>query len=339
MRDGVRVEGHPAVSQDGLSAEFIHDGALAPQTKYSIEVTSLVRDTDGDAVATPFLVTFTTEGVKPEAAGLELIFTRREDGQVYTIRLDGSGLKRITDGGRNERPAWSPDGSRIAFARNFPGRANNGFGTSDIFLMNSSGLLPARRTLDANYRSVEWSPDGLTLAVSDEGNYYAEIWVMGTDDGSSPVRIATDARTPAWSPDGKKIAFVRTSWDDGYHQIFVMNPDGSGQTPLTELDPGGIYGLDWSPDGSRIAFSKCLSPLGCNIYVMNADGSGLAQITGLGNLTGAAEWSPDGEWIAVTQNTYSGRDWLPSVGYIPAKGGALHIVSSGYWPSWRPLAR
>jgi hypothetical protein len=90
--------------------------------------------------------------------------------------------------------------------------------------------------------------------------------------GAGPPEVA---RPPAWSPDGRKIAFV--SERDRNYGIYVMNADGSGQRRLTgNADPNA--GQAWSPDGRKIAF---LRPGGrtSELYVMNADGSGQRRLT------------------------------------------------------------
>jgi TolB protein len=206
---------------------------------------------------------------------------------------------------------------------------------ADIYLMNPDGSNVVRRTKSAAYWSVAWSPDGRTLAVSDEGIYYGSVSLISADDDGAPPRLlAVDARTPAWSPDGKQIAFVRLSGDDGYHRIFIMNADGTDQRPVTEFDSGGIFGLSWSPDGKRLAFSKCLQG-SCGIYTMKPDGSDWKTVTTTSTGTGTA-WSPDGKWISFTIDKYAGQQWVPSIAIVSSDGGALYIVDSGYSPSWQP---
>ena len=80
---------------------------------------------------------------------------------------------------------------------------------------------------------------------------------------------------PAWSPDGRQIAFV--SDRDGNWEIYVMNADGSSQTNLTNDLPDDT-GPVWSPDGRQIAFVFCRDG-SYEIYVMNADGSGQTRLT------------------------------------------------------------
>jgi len=265
----------------------------------------------------------------------ELVFAKLSDRQIYRAKPDGTSLTRLTSSEQNSRPAWSPDRRRIAFAKNFPGTQNRGWGINDIYVMDGDGSNVKRLTEKGDLWSAAWSPDGRKLAVSDEGVYESDIWVITVDGGgSAPVHLAKDAKLPAWSPDGEQIAYVHTSGDDGYNQVYVMNADGTVARPLTEIDPGGIGGLAWSPDGKRIAFSKCLAG-SCDLYFMDAGGGPPRRITNVGNAQWAA-WSPDGKWIAVTLSTYTGSEWHPSVAYVSAEGGTPRvIVEDAFWPSWR----
>ena len=126
---------------------------------------------------------------------------------------------------------------------------------------------------------------------------------------------------PAWSPDGRRIAFH--SYRDGPSQIYVMNADGTG---VTRLSPGEAPA--WSPDGRRIAFA---SP-GDGISVMNADGTGVTSLTSRG--WGPA-WSPDGRRIAFANLVDSG---VPGIFVMNADGtGARRLTStSGWGPAWSP---
>jgi Tol biopolymer transport system component len=101
---------------------------------------------------------------------------------------------------------------------------------------------------------------------------------------------------PAWSPDGRRIAFTRST-ENGFN-VFVMNADGSGQTQLTS-GPGRV--LDrfptWAPDGTKIAFYRLLTsrtPSDAAIFIMNADGSQQGTVwkaDRLGNrLAGSLDW-------------------------------------------------
>jgi len=134
------------------------------------------------------------------------------------------------------------------------------------------------------------------------------IYAMNPD-GSARIQLSSFEGggeydyAPAYSPDGLKITFVRTS--GSYRDIYVMNADGSGQTRLTSgstcEDPS------WSPDGSKIAFCKVLPGIGGEIYVMNADGSLQTRLTFSNMPHFAPCWSPDGTKI-VFYREHDGSD-------------------------------
>jgi Tol biopolymer transport system component len=194
-------------------------------------------------------------------------------GKIWVMNPDGSGQQRVTDGGG---PAWSPDGRKIAFTRG---------GNRDIYVMNADGSDELELTHAPNLQySPIWSPDGQKIAfLSSRGgsgqppDYSAEIYVMNAD-GSSPRRLAGTSisdSSMAWSPDGRKIAFV--SKRDGNDEVYVMNADGTGQRNLTR-NPARDGHPVWSPDGKTIGF---VANRGGNrdIYVMNADGSKQRNLT------------------------------------------------------------
>jgi len=136
-------------------------------------------------------------------------------------------------------PAWSPDGSRIAYA--------DYKNTDEIWTMNPDGT-DKRRLLDvggcgANQRSgcttnLAWSPDGSQLAFHSNGGIY-----LVEKDGSGLHRISSDGGQPTWSPDGSRIAFTQGG------QLFTMAVDGSGVTLLKEVVVVPNYAWAWNPGG------------------------------------------------------------------------------------------
>lgn len=133
-----------------------------------------------------------------------------------------------------------------------------------------------------------------------------EIYTVNAD-GSEHVKITNNKSidvSPAWSPDGKKIALMRHTvpqnieGGDGQEDIYVMNAYGSGQKKLTDSSADDSSPA-WSPDGSKIAFmSNRANSL--DIFIMNTDGSNVTRLTNNGRANFNPSWSPDGTKVAST---------------------------------------
>jgi len=251
--------------------------------------------------------------------------------EIYVMNTaDGSDVTRLT----NNRffdvdPAWSPDGTKIAFRTERDG-AGIPYSNAEIYVMNADGSNPTRLTNNPYFDAEpSWSPDGTKIAFStgrDGG--IGEIYVMNAD-GSNPTRLTNNPfaheTAPDWSPDGTKIAFQREG------QIWVMNAaDGGGQKRLTTI--GGTH-PSWSPDGTRIAFSA-----NDEIYVMNADGSNPTRLTNARFSDIQPTWSPDGTKIAFD----SVRDGNDEIYVMNADGSEQINLSNNPAldgdPDWSPTS-
>ena len=150
---------------------------------------------------------------------------------------------------------------------------------------------------------------------------------------STPTPL--DVQTPAWSPDGRKIAFV--SRRDGNSEIYVINADGSGQENLTQ-HPARDSHPSWSRDGRKLAFVSRRDG-NSEIYVMNADGSAQENLTRQPANDSHPSWSPDGRKLAFV----SRRDGNSDIYVMNADGSGLRNVtrapSNDLDPAWSPDGR
>lgn len=230
-----------------------------------------------------------------------------------------SGILSGRPGNRNDLPAWSPDGSHIAF------NSDRG-GNSDIYIMNVDGSHVQQLTRDpfANLYYLRtaldqmptWSPDGTHIAfVSGRDNGMMtyvnhDIYIMDWN-GSNVKRITTDSAdeaTPRWSPNGKLIIYAGESYisvqgpiQNPNWDIYTMNADGSHQVQLTN-DPANELEPAWSPDGTKVVFISDINGKNSDLYTMNADGSDIKQLTKDSANEFGPEWSPDGKQIVFNSD-------------------------------------
>lgn len=151
----------------------------------------------------------------------------------------------------------------------------------------------------------------------------------GTGAVSLSDGTMTTDRDPAWSPDGRRLAFA--SLQNGNIDIFVMDPDGSNRTRLT-THGSADYKPSWSPDGERIAFVSERDG-NAEIYAMRADGSDQTRLWSQANAADVdPAWSPDGTRIAFS----SDRDGNAEIYVMNAAGGAPIRLTTNDAPDLRP---
>jgi Tol biopolymer transport system component len=336
VNGGVELDGH------GIAVIFSPSQPLAALTPYTLAVSTGVRDLDGDSLAEPARIEFTTSEAPPEPGVIAYAAEIDGNADIYLPRVGGLPPLRLTFHAAVDRdPAWSPDGQRIAFTSERDGNA-------EIYVMAADGGNVTRLTNDAaaDHRP-SWSPDGSSIAFVSERDGNAEIYVMAAD-GSNETRLTQDPGHdggPDWSPSGDRIAFA--SDRDGAPHIYLMNTDGSNVVQLTtgvdeEQEPA------WSPDGTRLAFARLVRSTPCvpfeqidtgsdpygyevmcrrDIVVVGSDGSGPVRL----DLPTTPGTSPTGWWQSVflaSDPSWSpdGRDIAAAVFYCLSDfgGGDCH---------------
>ena len=254
----------------------------------------------------------------PPPATHPIVFSSRRDAsaspnnlEVLAVKPDGSDIVNLTRNAANDlEPSWSPDGQLITFT-------SDRNGNFDIYIMKNDGSELRQLTFDTiDERSPRWSPDGKKiifesgrdgLLFSEFSRFrYLDIFVIDVD-GSHLVNLT---RTPsaneygaAWSPDGKTIAFLRAG------VILLVNSDGTNERPLHAAQAGfSDDAVAWSPDGKMLAYStfNANHPPYTDTYVIftvNADGSNIQRITGLGYSSARfPSFSPDGTRIVYNRD-------------------------------------
>jgi Tol biopolymer transport system component len=250
------------------------------------------------------------------------------NGDIYVVNADGSGRTRLTrDSSQEFDPAWSPDGTKIAFSR-FTARRYQ------IFVMNADGTNAVQLTDgDGTASDAVWSPDGKHIAYT-RCEESCDIYVMSAD-GRGVRRLTYGEQPgdqgPTWSPDGRRIAFADLLG------LFVTNANGGDWQRITD-GPADDGDPAWSPTGPKIAFDGSRGLFNGDIYVVNADGSGMAHVTDSLPLDSNPSWSPDGREIAFMRKRNPKARARLFV--MNANGSAqlnLGVIGDAYSrPAWSP---
>jgi serine/threonine protein kinase len=253
--------------------------------------------------------------------------------QLFLLDIGSGSQQALTQSEAYQRaPAWSPDGSKLAFAS---GRD----GDLEVYLVDADGGDPFPLTDNPAWDSgPDWSPaDPAKIAFDSERDGDSEVYLM--DEGGGQVVQLTHNTVvdgdPAWSPDGQRLAF--SSNREGDFDIYVSDLNGQIRR-VTATGADDLYPA-WSPDGSTIAFSRgVLYRYRFDIYVMNADGSEQRELLSSPTEDHWPSWSPDGQWIAFSRRRSAFSVWdlyavhVESGELVPLlTDGAAHMD-----PAWRP---
>ena len=297
----------------------------------------------------------TLAGIRPAEAAFpgangKIVFQSNRhvaSGEIYTITPGGTAA-RITTSNGSSNPAYSPDGSKIAFVS-----TNN-----QVFVMNADGS-GRRQVTTSNTAKTEptWSADGSRIAyVSNsfdvDGQTDLEIWAIKAD-GTGRTQLTNNAfpdTQPAWSPRGDRIAFVSTRTGDTDRNVYVMDADGTDQGSVTANSPPGCspdcyQGHDdnpsWSPDGLKIAYIHGQELAGGglpNIWTMDPNGANKRNVSKSTTVSYAQPaWSPRGDrFVAVGASDPNRNIYVMNsdgTGQAPIDTNAAHDIA----PDWQPV--
>ena len=243
--------------------------------------------------------------------GKKIVYISVVDGreQLFLMNSDGSNSTQITrDDSNHEDPAWSPDGKKIAFVYI---KEN----LEIISIMNVDGT-GVERLSPSNSKAIHpnWSPNGEKLAYCTDDDLApprkndSDIMVIDMSTRQIKTLITGGVNTyPAFSPDGKHIAFRRMLGEMN-SEVFVADIDGTNAKNISS-HPAFDGWPAWSPDGKRIAFASNRNS-SYQIFTMNPDGTDVRLVANTDGRGTAPKWSVDGEriYFSICRNIDFGND-------------------------------
>jgi TolB protein len=225
------------------------------------------------------------------------------DLELFAMNADGSNVSQLTFNELDdEAPAWSPNGKRLVFQRDFDpvkGQVDYDVLTMDLDGGHERNLT---RSPGVNDGDPNWAPQGGRIALDSDRDGDSEIYAMNPS-GTQVKQLTSNQGVadygPNWSPDGKQIAFTtdRLVTDEVFNlEVFAMRADGSRQVNLSR-HPFVDEAPAWSPDGRNIAFhtdrdSAEEKPFNFEIYTMRADGGSQVNRTNNPAFDGFPDWQP-----------------------------------------------
>jgi len=273
------------------------------------------RPTNRSPSASQKIIPFTTfpgsesnPAISPD--GKQIAFAwRGESGEnvdIY-VKLVGAGesLRLTSEPAIERNPVWSPDGSQIAFLRESPG-------SGSIYVVPSLGGT-ARKLADTYGLPFSWSPTGEFLAMAEKNSREEpfSLFLLSTKTGekqklTNPPAQSYGDRNPVFSPDGKALAFVRTSAID-VEDIYLL-PVAGGEPQRLTFDNKFTGGLDWTADGREIVFSSTRAG-NPNLWRISVTGGTPQLLPGIGTNAVSPSVSRQGNRLAYMQSTEDSNIW------------------------------
>ncbi|HKU50336.1 MAG TPA: DPP IV N-terminal domain-containing protein, partial [Nitrososphaera sp.] len=262
-----------------------------------------------------------------------IVFASSRDGnfEIYVMDSDGTNEAKLTNTATDEHsPAWSQNGTKIAFVR-----------SGAVYLMDSDGKNVKKLTPGSLVSSdPAWSPDGTKIAFSASKNGTdRDIYVIDSAGGKPKVITASSKLEdfePSWSPDGSKIVLTSGTNASNFG-IFLMNADGSERVSVTG-NASGVH-PSWSPDGEKIVFSANRDK-SYDIYTLYKNGTGLSRLTSGAQDESYPSWSPDSKKIVFTIARAENNEQIYSIKSDGTEGHAQRLTDNSYRdlsPQFQPL--
>jgi Tol biopolymer transport system component len=236
--------------------------------------------------------------------GSQLIWWHHAGGSnldTYKMNANGTGQTNLTseNPGFDGNAAWSPDGQAIVLSSSYATTT----GDAEIQVMDASGQTFRQLTAGgAGPGLPQFSPDGEKIAFCSDRTGHLAIYTMDADDGENQSQLTTDsleACIPDWSPDGQEIVFSDNTCDTcPASDIQAIDVDSGSVRRLTNTPTENEFRASFSPNGTKIVFTSetvtdpdLFTTLPADIYVMNAQGTGVRNITNSPNFQDrAADW-------------------------------------------------
>ncbi len=222
-------------------------------------------------------------------------------------------VKLTTDTQADLQPAWSPDGTRIAF------QSDRGSGEMNLWVMDADGTDPVQLTANVNEdRNPAWSPDGAWIAFESDRAGTFDIWRMPVATGEADAENLTfgndDDLEPAWSVDGTAIFFASSRGAETDFDIWRQVVATGAASPVTSFDVDERAPAV-SPDGTRLAFSSPLNLGTPHVYTMTLGDPAVTALSGgAGDTDVDPAWAPGGRTILFTRSTGTdGNLWFEAV--------------------------
>ena len=276
----------------------------------------------GVAVAAGLVIAVTASSAQAAFPGRNgrIVFERWSCGYrisaLHTARFDGSRVRQLTQGGCDApvtsiEPRWAPGGKRFLFIRNVPPGREGVSDARKVILASADG--GDERVADrATMNSLEWAPSGGRLASLSGQELYVGRF------GSLESQYIAPAASVAWSPDGRRLAVTDPQESpESCPALTTFDPE-NGRRLETLVDGSSfgvrcstsVHGPDWAPDGRRLVFTSTgprPRPIAraTEIYLVNANGSGLRRVTHNRRFEGSVKWSPDGRWLLYIRTRQS----------------------------------